>query len=148
VNFFACPSADELSRCITGKKCRADGSTGCFIADAGGNHIGKVYGESLIDALERTVQEQADHDIIDDYRRVEKDVDEKRKLLREKKKAQDALAVTDGVITFKYIENVADIPNSVLSENGGLTEETSATINSISDLYSLVKECGKGFRRK
>ncbi|MBQ4067566.1 MAG: hypothetical protein IJD22_07980, partial [Clostridia bacterium] len=38
----------------------------------------KVYGESLVDALERTVETQEDQAIIDDYRKVEKEVDEMR----------------------------------------------------------------------
>ena len=40
----------------------------------------------------------------------------------------------------KDIVKVADIPNSVLSDNGGLTEETSATIKSVSDLFKVVKQ--------
>lgn len=38
----------------------------------------KVYGESIVDALERTVETQEDRAIIDDYRKVEKEVDEMR----------------------------------------------------------------------
>ena len=46
----------------------------------------------------------------------------------------------------KNIKKVADIPNGVLHKNVGLTDEMSATIESISDLYYLVKQCDKDFR--
>ncbi len=40
----------------------------------------------------------------------------------------------------KDIEKIADLPNGVLSENGGLTDDKSATFNvSISELFDLVK---------
>ena len=38
----------------------------------------KVYGESLIDALERTVQTQEDKAVIDEYRAKKADVNRKR----------------------------------------------------------------------
>ena len=46
----------------------------------------------------------------------------------------------------KDIEKVADLSNGVLSQKGGLTEGKSTTINSISDLYSLVKSNDKNFK--
>lgn len=46
----------------------------------------------------------------------------------------------------KDIEKVADLSNGVLSQKGGLTEGKSTTINSISDLYSLVKSNDKDFK--
>ena len=45
----------------------------------------------------------------------------------------------------KYVEKVAEIDNGVLLENKGLTWSLSATQNSISDLYSLVKNYDKDF---
>ena len=46
----------------------------------------------------------------------------------------------------KDIEKVADLSNGVLSQKGGLTEGKSTTINSISDLYTLVKNYDKNFK--
>ncbi len=40
----------------------------------------------------------------------------------------------------KDITKVANIPNSVLSNKGGLTEDTFATSISISDLFAIVKK--------
>lgn len=46
----------------------------------------------------------------------------------------------------KDIEKVADLPNRVLSEIGGLTDDSSTTFNnSISNLYALVKRFDKDF---
>lgn len=48
--------------------------------------------------------------------------------------------------TLKYIEKVAEFDNGVLSQNGGLTESHSTTINSISDLFALVKKHDPDFK--
>ena len=45
----------------------------------------------------------------------------------------------------KDIEKVASIPNSVLSENGGLTGEMKTTAYSVADLYKFVKTYDKYF---
>lgn len=45
----------------------------------------------------------------------------------------------------KDIEKVASIPNSVLSENGGLTGEMKTTTYSVADLYKFVKTYDKDF---
>ena len=45
----------------------------------------------------------------------------------------------------KDIQKIANIPNSVLSKIGGLTDDTSATTISIADLYELVKSFDKDF---
>ena len=45
----------------------------------------------------------------------------------------------------KDIEKVASIPNSVLSENGGLTGEMKTTAYSVADLYKFVKLYDKDF---
>lgn len=46
--------------------------------------------------------------------------------------------------SLKYIEKVAEIDNSVLPDDGGLTESHSTTfMNSIADLYALVKQYDK-----
>ena len=46
----------------------------------------------------------------------------------------------------KDIQKIADIPNGVLQNKLGLTEETSATIDTISDLYTIVKLYDKDFK--
>ena len=50
--------------------------------------------------------------------------------------------------TLKDIKKVAQIPNSVLSSNGGLTGGTSATDISVADLFNLVKEYDAEFKPK
>lgn len=57
---------------------------------------------------------------------------------------EEALSNNEKVIfkrgyELKDIIKVADLPNSVLSQNGGLTDGTSTTTYSIADLYDLVK---------
>lgn len=54
----------------------------------------KVYGESLIDALERTVQTQEDKAVIDEYRNVEADVNRKRSELAEINNSINSLLFT------------------------------------------------------
>ncbi len=39
----------------------------------------------------------------------------------------------------KDIKKIADVFKSVLVDNDGLTQDTSATIKSVADLYNLVK---------
>ena len=46
---------------------------------------------------------------------------------------------------FKDIEKVADLPNSVLSQNGGLTDGKSTAMYSIADLYNFVKTFDPNF---
>ena len=48
----------------------------------------------------------------------------------------------------KDIQKVANIPNSVLSTSGGLTDDTSATTISVADLFALVKQYDKDFSPK
>ena len=50
--------------------------------------------------------------------------------------------------TLKDIKKVAQIPNSVLSGNGGLTGGTSATDISVADLFDLVKKYDPEFKPK
>lgn len=63
---------------------------------------------------------------------------------------EEALSNNENVIfkrgyQLKDIKKVADIPNGVHSANGGLTEDTSTTTYSISDLYDFVKTFDKDF---
>lgn len=63
---------------------------------------------------------------------------------------EEALSNNENVIfkrgyQLKDIKKVADIPNGVHSANGGLTEDTSTTTYSISDLYNFVKTYDKDF---
>ena len=63
---------------------------------------------------------------------------------------EEALSNNEKVIfkrgyELKDIIKVADLPNSVLSQNGGLTDGTSTTTYSIADLYGLVKTYDKDF---
>ena len=63
---------------------------------------------------------------------------------------EEALSNNEKVIfkrgyELKDIIKVADLPNSVLSQNGGLTDGTSTTTYSIADLYDLVKTYDKDF---
>lgn len=67
--------------------------------------------------------------------------------------AEEALSNNGKVIfrrayQLKDIEKVADIPDGVLFKKEGLTEGTSTTTISISDLFNLVKEYDKDFRFK
>lgn len=48
----------------------------------------------------------------------------------------------------KDIIKVADIPNSVLFQKEGLTDDTSATVYSIADLFKIVKQYDKDFKPK
>ena len=63
---------------------------------------------------------------------------------------EEALANNEKVIfkrsyQLKDIQKIADIPNGVLLQGEGLTEDTSATKYSIADLYQLVKTFDKEF---
>ena len=63
---------------------------------------------------------------------------------------EEALSNNEKVIfkrgyELKDIIKVADLPNSVLFQNGGLTDGTSTTTYSIADLYDLVKNYDKDF---
>ena len=62
-------------------------------------------------------------------------------------RASSVLLKRDGMHKeFSVCKKAADLPNGVLSETGGLTDDSSAAIDkSISVLYYLVKRFGKGF---
>ena len=70
------------------------------------------------------------------------------KLFVEEALANNEKTIFKRAYELKDVKKVANIPRSVLSTSGGLTDGTSATTISISDLFALVKQYDKDFSPK
>ena len=67
--------------------------------------------------------------------------------------AEEAVSYKNGedfirAYSLKHIKKVVEFDSGVLSENGGLTESPSTTVNSISDLFTLVNKYDEEFSPK
>ena len=69
------------------------------------------------------------------------------KLFVEEALSNDKETVFSRAYELKDIQKIADAPNGVLANDGGLTDDASA-VNSISDLFELVKTYDKSFQPK